>query len=113
MKLTLAVMAGALLCAASLAHAQPGSAGMHGPSMRWGRSTTPGWSMMSTEERQAHWDKLHSFKSYEDCKACMDAHHEEMNARAKERGASMPDKPMHDPCASLKTAQAKTPAKKK
>lgn len=90
-------------------------AGMGGPmmggGMRWGRDTTPGWSMMSTEERQAHWDKMHSFKSYDECKAYMDQHHQDMVARAKERGVAMPGTPRRDACASLK-APAK-PAKAK
>lgn len=81
--------------------------GMHrgmGPGARSGADYTPGWSMMSPKERQEHRDKLKSMKTYEECKATMDQHHEQMAARAKEKGRAMPAAPRHDACAGLKNA---------
>ncbi len=78
-----------------------------GPGARWGRDYTPGWSLMSTEERQQHRDKMGSFTSYDDCKAYMDQHHQQMSARAKEQGRIMPAQPRRDACASLQPALKK------
>ena len=75
-----------------------------GARARWGRSQTPGWAMMSESERQQHANRMRDFKSYEECKAYADQHHEQMSARAKERGQSMPAQPRRDPCAGLKPA---------
>lgn len=123
----LALFACGLAMSAGLAMAQPGphagpcraagasappadcpKAGMgmrHGmaPGAHWGADYTPGWSMMSPQERQQHRDKLKATKTYEECKAAMDQHHEQMAARAKEKGHAMPAAPRHDACAGLKT----------
>jgi len=117
------VLAAALLCANATVWAQPGpmrggpcaaasgasapaagcgggpGGGMHA---RWGQRYTPGWSMMTPEERQAHRDKLASLKTYDECKAYMDQHRAEMAERAKTQGRTMPATPRHDACASLK-----------
>jgi hypothetical protein len=81
--------------------------GMHpgmAPGAHGGADSTPGWSMMSPKEQQEHRDKLKSMKTYEECKAAMDQHHEQMAARAKEKGRTMPAAPRHDACAGLKNA---------
>lgn len=80
--------------------------GMHrgmAPGARSGADYTPGWSMMTPQERQEHRDKLKAMKTYEECKATMDQHHEQMAARAKEKGRTMPAAPRRDACAGLKT----------
>ncbi len=124
----LSLLASSLLMSAGLAMAQPGpnaercraggasappadcpqaGMGMHrgmAPGAHWGADYTPGWSMMSPKERQEHRDKLKSMKTYDECKAAMDQHHEQMAARAKEKGRAMPSAPRHDACAGLKTA---------
>ena len=69
---------------------------------RWGDGTTPGWRMMSEAERREHATQMRGFKSYEECKAYADKHHEQMVARAKERGRNPPAQPRRDPCAALK-----------
>ncbi|WP_157264162.1 hypothetical protein [Azohydromonas aeria] len=80
-----------------------GSGPTHGgPQGHWGRDYTPGWSMMSEAERKDHRERMQGFKSYEECKAYMDKHHEEMAARAKERGARPLPKPRRDACAGFK-----------
>jgi hypothetical protein len=40
--------------------------------------------------------------NYDDCKAYMDQHHQQMSARAKEKGQTVPAQPRRDACAGLK-----------
>jgi hypothetical protein len=88
--------------AASVPRGGPGS-GPGGRMMgRWGADVTPGWSMMTRQERQEHQSRMRDMASYDDCKAYMDQHHEAMAARAKERGRAMPAQPRRDACAGLK-----------
>jgi len=82
----------------------PGRSGPHG---RWGADNTPGWMMMTAEERQAHKQRMTGMQTYADCKAYMDQHHADMVARAKERGMAMPARPRRDACASLPGKPAK------
>ena len=88
---------------ASAARGGPGGPGgpgrMHG---RWGNDFTPGWSMMSPEERKEHQARMGAMTSHDDCRAYMDKHHEQMAARAKEKGRTLPAKPRRDACAGLK-----------
>lgn len=69
---------------------------------RWGSDYTPGWSLMSQQERNEHRDRMRSMKTYEDCKAYQVQHHEQMAARAKERGGNALAQPRRDACSSLK-----------
>lgn len=78
----------------------PGGPGrMHG---RWGSDYTPGWSMMTPEERKEHQARMSAMTGHDDCRDYMDKHHEQMAARAKEKGRTMPAKPRRDACAGLK-----------
>ncbi|TAL27625.1 MAG: hypothetical protein EPO01_00280 [Aquabacterium sp.] len=79
----------------------------HGPRARWGRADTPGWRMMSDDERQAHRDRMAGLRDYDECKAYAQQHMLEMRERAKQRGLTMPAQPRHDACAPLKPAPAK------
>lgn len=78
--------------------AAPGAAG----GARWGADDTPGWSMMSEPERNAHQDRMRAMKTYEACKAYADQHHEQMSARTKERGGQALAQAPRDPCGRLK-----------
>jgi hypothetical protein len=69
---------------------------------RWGSDFTPGWAMMTPEERNEHRDRMRNMKSYEECKAYQSQHHEQMAARAKERGGSPMPGPRRDACAGMK-----------
>ena len=69
---------------------------------RAGSRFTPGWGLMSAQERAEHRDKMRALTSYDECKAYRDQHHEAMAARAKERGVPMPAQPRRDACAALK-----------
>jgi hypothetical protein len=73
---------------------------MHG--WRMHRDNTPGWSLMSRAERQAHHDKMMGMKDHAECQAYMQQHHAQMADRAKERGRAMPGQPRRDACAMLK-----------
>ncbi|MGC4078719.1 MAG: hypothetical protein QM702_17105 [Rubrivivax sp.] len=119
-----AALAAAAVCAQTPAPAAPASApaagmgpGM-GPGMgggmgqgrgqgagrgaaRWGQGVTPGWALMTPEERTAHQTKMRSMTTHADCRAYVEQHHNEMAARAKERGVAVPAMPRRDPCAGL------------
>ncbi len=61
--------------------------------------------MMSRAEHREHRDKMRSFKNDDECKTNVDQHHEQMEARAREKGRTLPAQPRHGPCAGLKPAQ--------
>jgi hypothetical protein len=113
------LVAVALLALAGLVPAQPGppasapgammgggpmmhGGGCCGAGWRAGPRNTTGWSMMTPAERDAHHEKMRGMKSHDECRAYMDQHHAEVNARAKERGAAMPARGRNDPCAWFK-----------
>lgn len=55
-----------------------------------GAGNTPGWTLMTPDERNAHRQKMWSFKTYDECKAFQAEHHMAMEARAKEQGKTLP-----------------------
>lgn len=69
---------------------------------RWGDDFTPGWSLMSESERKEHQARMSSMTNQADCKAYMEQHHQQMAARAKEKGSTVPAQPRRDGCAGLK-----------
>lgn len=82
----------------------PMGAGGMGPGHmgpRFGSGVTPGWSMMTPEEREAHRQAMTGAKTHDECAAARDKHHADMQARAKERGTPMPAAPHRDVCAGL------------
>lgn len=93
--------------AASASAPGPGGCGRMGPRAMSGRDVTPGWQMMSREERRAHRERMAGFKTQDECRSYMDRHHQDMVARAKERGQAMPAQPRRDACAPLKDKPAK------
>ncbi len=58
----------------------------------WGanQGNTMGWQVMTPAERTEHQDKMRSFKTYDECKAYQQEHHTQMEARAKEKGVTLP-----------------------
>lgn len=72
----------------------PNGAGPHG---RWGDRITPGWSMMTPQERDAHRAQMRGSRSLEDCTRIADEHRALMQKRAQERGVAMPG-PRGDAC---------------
>ena len=78
----------------------PGGPGPRRGMMRFDEKNTPGWSMMTKEEHLAHRDRMHNFKSVDECKAYHDEHMKQMDARAKESGKSV--RPFRgDPCTMM------------
>jgi hypothetical protein len=77
----------------------PGMGG--GMSPRAGPNLTPGWSMMTPQEREQHQKDMQSAKTPEECKAMMDKHRQQMADRAKERGMPPPGNPGSNACAGM------------
>ncbi len=79
----------------------PGGGMMRG-GPRWGSDYTPGWAMMNAKERDEHRAQMRAAKTEQECVALRDKHHEQMGARAKERGITMPAQPRRDACQGMK-----------
>jgi hypothetical protein len=100
----------AALAAASLAlYAQPYGPGNgpgrgpgYGPGARWGADVTPGWALMTAEERRAHQEKMQSMKDPAECETYMASHHAQMQERAKAKGRALPFKGPGPGCEALK-----------
>lgn len=69
-----------------------GARPMSGP-WRAGPNHTPGWSMMSEQERAQHHAQLQAAKTPEECQRVMDEHRRLMQRRAAERGMPMQSPP--------------------
>ncbi len=70
----------------------PGGGGMGrgARAMRFDQNNTRGWALMTPEEQAAHREKMLSLKTYEECKAFQTEHRATMEARAKEKGTTLP-----------------------
>lgn len=79
--------------------AGPGAGGMRG--MRFDKTNTPGWSLMTAEERTANQVKMHSVKTYDECKVVQTEHHAAMEVRAKEKGVTL-NVPRQNACDRMK-----------
>ena len=78
-----------------------GPGGGQGRGYQFNKDNTPGWSLMTPEERTAHHNAMMSAKTYEECKAAQEAQHKQMEARAKEKGATLPA-PRQNACDRMK-----------
>lgn len=65
-----------------------GQRGAYG--MRFSQRNTAGWTLMSAEERTAHREKMLAAKTFAECKTLQTEHHTQMEARAKEKGLTLP-----------------------
>jgi hypothetical protein len=65
--------------------AQPGN----GPRYNWNKDNTPGWTLMTPQERSEHQAKMRAAKTYDECKAIQEEQHKTMEARAKEKGVTL------------------------
>jgi hypothetical protein len=77
-----AALTGALLTTSGLALARGSWAA--------NRGNTVGWQVMTPAERIEHQTKMRSFKTYDECQAYQQEHHTLMEARAKEKGVTLP-----------------------
>lgn len=80
--------------AADTPPAQPGSSSK-AAEQQPGQTTEPiyGHQMMTPEEMAAYRNKMHSAKTAEERERLRAEHHREMQARAKERGITLPEEP--------------------
>jgi hypothetical protein len=83
-----------LLVSSGIAQAQ-------GP--RSGGNYTPGWAMMSPQERDEHRKRMAEARTPEQCGAARDDHRRLMEERAKERGMASLPVPRRDACAGFKS----------
>ena len=101
--IALAALLGGMLAAPALAqpgpgigggprmqNAAPGAGGGMGRGMRFSQDNTPGWTLMTPAEQAAHREKMLSMQTYADCKAYQTEHRAVMEARARERGVTLP-----------------------
>lgn len=84
--------------------AGPGGGPGKGPGWRFNADTTPGWSLMTKEERDSHRQGMLAVKTYDECKAYQEAHHKQMAERAKATGSTIPDAPRRNMCDRMKQA---------
>ena len=110
--ITLIALLGAAIAAPTFAQPGPGMGGMGGMGMggmgpgkgarfALNKDNTPGWALMTAEERTAHQQKMWSFKTYDECKAYQEEHHKAMEAKAKEQGKTLPA-PRNNACDRMK-----------
>ncbi len=96
--ITLAALLGAALAGPVLAQNGPG-AGQRG--MRFSQTNTPGWTLMTAEERIAHQNKMRAVTSYDECKQLQAEQHQAMQERAKEKGVTL-NTPRQNSCDRMK-----------
>ena len=70
-------------------------------SMRFGPGNTPGWSLMTPQERAEHRSKMMGFTNYEDCASYLAKHHAMMLERARNQGVTLPAEPRPGFCQRL------------
>lgn len=87
------VVIGTFLSATAMAH--------QGPGYRFNQKNTPGWMLMSAQERSDFRSKMLASKTYDECKAVQASHHEMMLQRAKEKGVTL-NMPSANACDRMK-----------
>ena len=65
-------------------------AGGRGHGMRFNQNNMTGWSLMTAEERSAQQAKMRSAGSLAECQSIQAEHRSVMEARAKEKGITLP-----------------------
>lgn len=93
-----AATAGAALGASAAAQRKAPPAGMHG---RYGSRYTPGWSMMSSQERAEHRKRMADAKTAQECQSVMAEHRKQMEERAAQRGRGPMMQPRSDACRGM------------
>ncbi len=57
--------------------------------MRFNQSNTPGWTLMTAEERTTHQNQLREVKTYEECVQVQAEHRTAMQKRATDKGVTL------------------------
>lgn len=76
-------------------------AGRMGPATR-GMGGMGGAALMTAEERTAMMTKMRAVKTYDECKLVQSEQHKTMDARAKEKGVTLPE-PRQNRCDMMKS----------
>lgn len=86
--LTTTVLTATLFAASAFAQMGPGGGMGQGGKGKfgWNQDHTPGWTLMSSEERNAWQAQMGAVKTYDECKTTQDTHRQMMEGRAKEKG---------------------------
>lgn len=92
--LTASFLTAAVVAASAFAQMGPGMGGMGmGPGGKgrfvWNQQYTPGWTLMTPEERTAWQAQMREVKTYEECVATQESHRKVMEERAKEKGVKL------------------------
>jgi len=90
----------AFLLLAAAAALQTPAAARAGP-WRANEGNTPGWALMTPEERVEHQAMVRGFTSFDACRSYQIAHHRLMQERAEKSGLP-PPRGGHDFCARLR-----------
>ena len=83
---------------AAPAIAAPGKGGR----FNWNQDATVGWTLMTAQERTEWETKMRAVKTYDECKALQAENHTTMEARAKEKGVTLPA-PRQNGCDVMKS----------
>lgn len=107
------VVLGSVLAVPALAQSGPGAGGGGmgggpcmqgggaGGGMRFNQKNTPGWQLMTQEERTEMQGKMRVLKTYDECKQLQTEHRALMEARAKEKGVTLRE-PRQNGCDRMK-----------
>ncbi|WP_284155465.1 hypothetical protein [Sulfuricystis multivorans] len=91
--LTASFLTAAVVAASAFAQMGPGGGmgpgGMGKGRFAWNQTYTPGWTLMTPEERTAWQAQMREVKTYEECVATQEAHRKVMEERAKEKGVQL------------------------
>jgi hypothetical protein len=109
-KLLIPMVAALAMTTAAMAQPGPGMGGGPGmgrmggggPGANWqgNRANTPGFALMTPQERSEHQNRMRSMQTYDECVAYTGEHHAQMAARAKEKGITLPAP--RSPCEMMK-----------
>ncbi len=85
------LVAGTFIASAALAQNGPGMGGGYGGKGRfaWDKDQTPGWMLMTEQERTEWQSSMRNAKSYDECLKLREDHHKLMESRAKEKGVTL------------------------
>lgn len=64
--------------------------GRGGRGMAFNQNNVRGWALMTSEERAAHQAKMREVKTYDECKTVQSENRAALEARAKEKGITLP-----------------------
>lgn len=78
-----------------------GRAGQGMRGMQFGQSNTAGWTLMTPEERTAHQTRMRAVTTVDECTKVRDEQHKLVEARAKEKGVTLPA-PRQNACENMK-----------